>query len=112
MSKLESDESDSVEGSECKEEEFAAKFLLRALEELRLVNGNIAVSDLQFFAGTLIRQMGLMIGSEEFLRGQFDVWAQIDFHDGEYFDRSREKIFQALGQHTARGDPDNIDSMF
>ncbi len=83
MSKLESDESDNVEGSECKEEEFAARFLLRALEELRLVNGNIADSDLQLFAGTLIREMGLMIGSEESLRGRFDVINQLDFYDWE-----------------------------
>ena len=85
---------------------------MRALEELRLVNGNIAVSDLQFFADTLIRQMGLMIGTEEFLRGQFDLCAQIAHIEGENFDRSREKIFQALEQRAARGGPDNNDSIF
>ncbi len=107
MSKLESDEADSVKGSEFTQEEFAARFLLRALEELRLVNGNIAVSDLQFFADTLIRQMGLMIGTEEFLRGQFDVIDQLNFHDAQAHyktvDHLSEKIIQSQ-QNLARKD--------
>ncbi len=63
--------------------EPAARFLLRALEDLRLVDDNITVEDLHTFAGTLIKEMGLMIGSEESLRGRFDVINQLDFYDWE-----------------------------
>ena len=51
---------------------------MRALEELRLADDTITVEDLHTFAGTLIKEMDLMIGSEKFLRGRFDVIDQID----------------------------------
>ncbi len=81
MSKLESDESDDVEGSECKEEEFAARFLLRALEGLRLADDTITVEDLHTFAEKVREDMDLMIGSEKFPREQFDVINQLNFYD-------------------------------
>ena len=73
MSRLESDEPDSVEGSEFKQEEFAARFLLRALEDLRLVDDTITVEDLHTFAEKVREDLDLMIGSEKFLRDLFDV---------------------------------------
>ncbi len=53
----------------------AASFLLRALQELRLVDDTINVGDLQVFAGTIIGEMDLMIGSEEMLREIFGFQA-------------------------------------
>ena len=107
MSKSKSDESDNVEGSECKEDEFAARFLLRALEELHLADDTITVEDLHTFAGTLIKEMGLMIGSEKSLRGRFDVIDQINlFYPNVHHqiaDQLREKIIQAQ-QNLARRD--------
>ncbi len=107
MSKLESDESANVEGSECKEEEFAARFLLRALEELHLADDTITVEHLHTFAGTLIKKMGLMIGSEKSLRGRFDVINQLDFYDWEgqrkIAAHMSEKIIQAQ-QNLAKTD--------
>ena len=82
---------------------------MRALEELRLVKGNIAVEDLRTFTGTLIKEMGLMIGSEESLRGRFDVINQLDFYDWEGQRETAahlsEKIIQAQ-QNMAKNDRD------
>ena len=109
MSKLKSDESDSVEGSECKEEEFAARFLLRALEELRLADDTITVADLQPLAEQVRTEMGLMVGSEGFLRELFDVINQLDFYDWEGQRETAahlsEKIIQAQ-QNMAKNDRD------
>ncbi len=107
MSKSNSDESDNVEGSERKEEEFAARFLLRALQELRLADNTITVKDLQPFAEQVRTEMDLMIGSEKFLRGRFDVINQLDFYDWEgqrkIAAHLSEKIIQAQ-QNLAKTD--------
>ena len=99
MSKSKSDEPDSVEGSEFKQEEFAARFLLRALEDLRLVDDTITVEDLQTVADEVMKDMDLMIGSEEFLRELFDVNNQVDFINREAYyktvDHLSEKITQS-----------------
>ena len=71
------------------------------MDELGLANSNVSDCDLQVFACTLIREMGLLIGSEEFLRERFDVCAQIAFIEEKHFARLREKIVQALAQRTA-----------
>ncbi len=69
MSKLESHESDSVEGSESEKTfsmaEPAARFLLRALQELHLADNTITVKDLQPLAEQVRTEMGLMVGNEE-----------------------------------------------
>ena len=107
MSRLESDEPDSVEGSEFKQEEFAARFLLRALEDLRLVDDTITVEDLHTFAEKVREDLDLMIGSEKFLREQFDVIVHLNFDDAQAHhqiaDQLREKIIQAQ-QNLARRD--------
>ncbi len=109
MSKSKSDEPDSVEGSEFKQEEFAARFLLRALEYLRLVDDTITVEDLQTVADEVMKDMDLMIGSEEFLRELFDVTNQINFHyrknHYEVADQLHEKIIVAQ-QNLAKEDRD------
>ena len=79
MSKPKSDETDSVKGSEFTQEEFAAKFLLRALEELRLADDTITGEDLHTFADELRKDMGLMIGNKKFLRELLYVSDQVDF---------------------------------
>ncbi len=77
----------------------AAKFLLRALQDLRLVDDTINVGDLQVFAGTIIGEMDLMIGSEEMLRELFDIQGELDFIDSKNHNRNAdhlsEKILQA-----------------
>ena len=109
MTRLESDESNSVEGSEFKQEEFAARFLLRALQDLRLVDDTITVEDLHYFADEVRKNMDLMIGSEEFLRELFDVTNQINFHSRknhyEVADQLHEKIIVAQ-QNLAKEDRD------
>ena len=87
-------------------EKPAAKFLLRALQDLRLVDDTITVEDLKAFAGTIIGEMDLMIGSEEMLRELFGIQAEIDFIDSKNHTRAMavhnrnaeqlsEKILQA-----------------
>ena len=84
----------------------AAKFLLRALQDLRLVDDTITVDNLQAFAGTIIGEMDLMIGSEEMLREIFGFQAEIDFIDSKNYacamevhnrnaEQLSEKILQA-----------------
>ena len=77
----------------------AASFLLRALQELRLVDDTINVEDLQVFAGTIIGEMDLMIGSKEMLRELFDIEGQLDFIYSKNHNRNAaqlsEKILQA-----------------
>jgi hypothetical protein len=79
MSKLESDES--VQNSESEDmysmAEPAARFLLRALQELNLADNTITVKDVLAFADEVREDMGLMIGNEKFLRNLFsynDWW--------------------------------------
>ena len=95
MSKLES------------EAEPAARFLLRALQELRLVDDTITVEDLHTFADEVREDMGLMIGSEELLAEIFDVNNQGNFYyrknHYELADHLREKILQAQ-QNQAKKD--------
>ena len=99
MKKLESDGCDSVEGFESTQEEFAARFLLRALQDLRLVDDTITVKNLQTFADEVMKDMDLMIGSEEFLRELFDVTNHVDFYKREAYykivDDLSEKITQS-----------------
>ncbi len=103
MSKLESDESDGVEGSPsqgmCSMADPAARFLLRALEDLRLVDDTITVEDLHTVAENVREDMDLMIGSEEFLRELFDVTNHVDFYKREAYykivDDLSEKITQS-----------------
>ncbi len=71
-------------------EKPAAKFLLRALQDLRLVDDTITVDNLQAFAGTIIGEMDLMIGSEEMLREIFGFQAEIDFIDSKNHNRAME----------------------
>ena len=52
MNKSKSDEPDSVGGSEFKQEEFAARFLLRALQEPHLADDTITGEDPPTFAAT------------------------------------------------------------
>ena len=84
----------------------AAKFLLRALQDLRLVDDTITVGSLQAFAGTIIGEMDLMIGSEKMLKELFGIQAEIDFIDSKNHTRAMavhnrnaeqlsEKILQA-----------------
>ena len=84
----------------------AASFLLRALRDLRLVDNTTTVEDLQVFAGTIIGEMDLMIGSEEMLRELFDIQGELDFIDSKNHNRAMavhyrnaehlsEKILQA-----------------
>ncbi len=109
MTRLESDESDSVEGSEFKQEEFAARFLLRALQDLRLVDDTITVEDLHYFADEVRKNMDLMIGSEKFLREIFDIDDEINFdyrkNHYEVADQLHEKIIVAQ-QNLAKEDRD------
>ncbi len=85
----------------------AAMFLLRALEELRLVDDTITVEDLHTFADEVREDMGLMIGNEKFLRELFYARGQVDFHYREVHyelaDHLREKILQAQ-QNLAKED--------
>ncbi len=68
----------------------AAKFLLRALQDLRLVDDTITVDNLQAFAGTIIGEMDLMIGSEKMLKELFGIQAEIDFIDSKNHTRAME----------------------
>ena len=110
MSKLES-QSDSVEGSESAKTfsmaEPAARFLLRALQELHLADNTITVEDLHTFAEKVREDLDLMIGSEKFLREQFYVIDMTDFSypnvHRQIADQLREKIIQAQ-QNLARRD--------
>ncbi len=85
----------------------AAMFLLRALQELRLVDDTITVEDLHTFADEVREDMGLMIGSEELLAEIFDVNNQGNFYyrksHYELADELREKILQAQ-QNQAKKD--------
>ncbi len=96
MTRLESDES-----------EPAARFLLRALQELRLVDDTITVEDLQTVADEVMKDMDLMIGSEKFLREEFDVIDELNFDDAQAHykavDYLSEKILQAQ-QNLAKKD--------
>ena len=109
MSKLESDEPDSVEGFESTQEEFAARFLLSALQDLHLVDNTITVEDLDYFADEVRKDMGLMIGSEKFLREIFDIDNEINFgyrkNHYEVADQLHEKIIVAQ-QNLAKEDRD------
>ena len=77
----------------------AAMFLLRALQELRLVDDTITVEDLQTFADDAREDMDLMVGNEKFLRERFDVIDQLNFHDAQAHyktvDHLSEKIIQS-----------------
>ncbi len=85
----------------------AAMFLLRALQELRLVDDTITVEDLHTFADEVREDMGLMIGSEELLAEIFSASGQVDSHyrenHYELADQLREKILQAQ-QNQAKKD--------
>ncbi len=87
----------------------AAKFLLRALQDLRLVDDTITVDNLQAFAGTTLREMDLMIGSEKMLKELFDINNQIDNYKMsahyEVADHLSRKILQAQ-QSLVRKDDD------
>ena len=76
----------------------AAKFLLRALQDLRLVDDTITVDNLQAFAGTIIGEMDLMIGSEEMLRELFDIRGQIDFIVSKNHNRNAEQLSEKILQ--------------
>ncbi len=76
----------------------AAKFLLRALQDLRLVDDTITVDNLQAFAGTIIGEMDLMIGSEEMLRELFDIQGQMDFIDSKNHNRNAEQLSEKILQ--------------
>ncbi len=82
MRELESDES--VQNSEPEHKftmaEPAARFLLRALQELHLADNTITVNDVMPFAAELERDMDLMIGDEETLRDNFHYIDQWDSH--------------------------------
>ncbi len=102
MSKLESDEPNSVEGSPS-EGLFsmanpAAMFLLRALEDLRLVDDTITVEDLQTVADEVMKDMDLMIGSEEFLRELFDDINQMDFDNREAYYKTVDDLSKKITQ--------------
>ncbi len=88
MSKLESDES--VQNSEPEHKltmaEPAARFLWRALQELRLADNTITVKEVMPFAAELMRDMDLMIGDEETLR---DVFCHID--QWEFYHRNGQR---------------------
>ncbi len=90
-------------------EKSAAKFLLRALQDLRLVDDTITVDNLQAFAGTTLREMDLMIGSEKMLKELFDINNQIDNYKMsahyEVADHLSRKILQAQ-QSLVRKDDD------
>ena len=77
----------------------AASFLLRALQDLRLVDDTITVEDLQAFADEIRDDMDLMIGSEEKLRGIFNLDSEMNFlHIKSHYevaDQLSEKILQA-----------------
>ncbi len=77
----------------------AASFLLRALQELRLVDDTITVEDLHDFADNVRKDMGLMIGTEEKLKEIFSVDSEISFDHMQshhkYVDYLSEKILQA-----------------
>ena len=110
MTRLESNEPDSVEGSEFKQEEFAARFLLRALQELRLVDDTITVEDLQTVADEVMKDMDLMIGSEEFLRELFDVTNQVDFYNREAYYKTVADLSEKITQsqiNLAKNDRDS-----
>ncbi len=81
MSKL-ADES--VQNSESEDEysmaEPAARFLLRALQELHLADNTITVKDVLTFAEEVRKDMDLMIGNEEFLRNLIHVYDQVDYY--------------------------------
>ncbi len=79
-------------------EKPAAKFLLRALQDLRLVDDTITVDNLQAFAGTIIGEMDLMIGSEEMLREIFGFQAEIDFIDSKNHNRNAEQLSEKILQ--------------
>ncbi len=76
----------------------AAKFLLRALQDLRLVDDTINVGDLQVFAGTIIGEMDLMIGSEEMLRELFGIQGQVDFIYSKNHNRNAEQLSEKILQ--------------
>ncbi len=90
----------------------AASFLLRALQELRLVDDNITVEDLHDFADNVRKDMGLMIGTEENLKEIFYYASQISFHHMQNYNRNAdhmsEKILQAQ-QNLIRKEPDFTD---
>ena len=77
----------------------AASFLLRALQDLRLVDDTITVEDLSPFANNLREEMGLMIGSQEKLKEMFNFDSEMNFHHVqshyEVADQLSEKILQA-----------------
>ena len=81
MSKLESDES--VQNSEsedmCSMAEPAARFLLRALQELNLADNTITVKDVLAFADEVREDMGLMIGNEKFLRDLIQFYNEVNY---------------------------------
>ncbi len=81
MSKL-ADES--VQNSESEDQysmaEPAARFLLRALQELHLADNTITVKDVLTFAEEVREDMGLMIGDEETLRGLFHRNDEVDYY--------------------------------
>ncbi len=58
----------------------AAMFLLRAVQELRLVDDTITVEDLHTFADEVREDMGLMIGNEKFLRSLIHFYDEVDFY--------------------------------
>ncbi len=111
MSKSKSDESDSEEGSPsegmCSMADPAARFLLRALQELHLADNTITVEDLHTFAEKVREDMDLKIGNEKFLREQFDVINKFDFYDWKEQRQTAahlsEKIIQSQ-QNLARKD--------
>ena len=79
--------------------EPAAKFLLRALRDLRLVDDTITVEDLHDFADEVRKGMGLMIGTKKQLKEIFDIDNQVGFHEMEAYREAAghlsEKILQA-----------------
>ncbi len=82
MRELESDES--VQNSESEDQysmaEPAARFLLRALQELNLADNTITVKDVLAFADEVREDMGLMIGNEKFLRSLIHFYDEVDYY--------------------------------
>ncbi len=78
-------------------DQFAAKYLLRALQALGVADDSMSESDIHDFASSLRHQMELWIGDEETIRDNFEFANQYDFIENQYWHQKCDALHKKLG---------------
>ena len=78
-------------------DEFAAKYLLRALQALGIADDSVSESDLKGFASSLRHQMKLWIGDEETIVRIVSEASEVDFIDNQHWHKTSDALEKKLG---------------